>query len=91
MAMGFEIIQALKQIAREKDVDEQLIIETLVAGLVSAARKKYGQESNIVVDVDQEAGKISVFRVRAVVEAVEEAELEVSLQEARECEPAIEV
>lgn len=91
MAMGFEIIQALKQIAREKDVDEELIIETLVAGLVSAARKKYGQESNIVVDVDQEAGKISVFRVRSVVEEVEDGELEVTVQEAREYEPGIEV
>lgn len=90
MAMGFEIIQALKQIAREKDVDEELIIETLVAGLVSAARKKYGQESNIVVDVDQEAGNITVHRVRSVVEAVENEELEVSLEEAREVEPGIE-
>jgi N utilization substance protein A len=91
MVMGFEIIQALKQIAREKDVDEQLIIETLVAGLVSAARKKYGQESNIVVDVDQEAGNITVYRVRNVVETVEDAELEVSLEEAKEEEPGISV
>lgn len=91
MAMGFEIIQALKQIAREKDVDEQLIIETLVAGLVSAARKKYGQESNIVVEVDQEAGRIAVYRVRTVVEAVEDKELEVSLEEAAEIEPGVKV
>jgi len=91
MAMGFEIIQALKQIAREKDVDEELIIETLVAGLVSAARKKYGQESNIVVNVDQEAGNITVHRVRNVVETVEDEELEVSLTEALEAEPGIEV
>lgn len=89
MVMGFEIIQALKQIAREKDVDEQLIIETLVAGLVSAARKKYGQQSNIVVEVDQEAGKIAVYRVRNVVETVEDKELEVSLEEAGEFEPGI--
>jgi N utilization substance protein A len=91
MAMGFEIIQALKQIAREKDVDEGLIIETLIAGLVSAARKKYGPESNIVVDVDQEAGRITVHRVRTVVESVEDPQLEVSLEEAREEEPGIAV
>jgi N utilization substance protein A len=91
MPMGFEIIQALKQIAREKDVDEQLIIETLVAGLVSAARKKYGQESNIAVNVDQEAGKITVHRVRSVVETVEDEELEVSLEDARKVEPGIQV
>jgi N utilization substance protein A len=89
MAMGFEIIQALKQIAREKDVDEALIIETLVAGLVSAARKKYGQESNIVVEVDQEAGNIAVYRVRSVVQKVENEETEVSVEEAREYEPDI--
>ena len=91
MAMGFEIIQALKQTAREKDVDEKLIIETLVAGLVSAARKKYGQESNIVVEVDQDAGRITVYRVRNVVEKVEDDELEVSLEEALEEEPGIKV
>ncbi len=89
--MGFEIIQALKQIAREKDVDEELIIETLVAGLVSAARKKYGQESDIVVKVDQEAGNIVIHRVRKVVEKVEDEALEVSLKDAVEAEPGIKV
>ncbi len=89
MPTGFEIIQALKQIAREKDVDEELIIETLVAGLVSAARKKYGQESNITVDVDQEAGNIAVYRVRKVVETVEDEVLEVSVAEAAEYQPGI--
>ena len=91
MAMGFEIIQALKQIAREKDVDEELIIETLVAGLVSAARKKYGQESNIVVNVDQEAGNITIHRVRTVAETVEDESLEVCLAEAQDEEPGIKV
>ena len=44
--MNYEIVEALGQIAREKNVDKKLVIETLEAGLQSAARKKYGATAN---------------------------------------------
>ena len=53
--MSYEILEALGQIAREKNVDRDLVLETLQAGLVSDARKKYGANANVDVAVDAKA------------------------------------
>ena len=71
MDISFEIVQALKSIARAKDVDEDLIIETLQAGLISAARKKFGPESRITVDIDEELSKLTVYCTKDVVKEIE--------------------
>lgn len=84
MDMSFEVIQALKAIAREKDVDENLIIESLQAALVSAARKKYGALSKIIAEVDENLGRLQVYCVKDIVENVEDPQLQISLEDARD-------
>jgi N utilization substance protein A len=83
MDMSFEVIQALKAIAREKDVDENLIIETLQAALVSAARKRYGASARIIAEMDEDLGRLQVFCCKDVVETVEEPELQISVADAQ--------
>ena len=46
MDAEFNIIEALGQIAREKNVDRDMVIQTLADALVSAARKRYGNVDN---------------------------------------------
>jgi len=82
MDMSFEVIQALKLIAREKDVDENLIIETLQAALVSAARKKYGAMANIVSEMDENLGSLHIYCLKMVVEKVEDPQTQIGLMEA---------
>ena len=36
------VVEALSQIAREKNVDRRLVIDTLSDALVSAAQKRFG-------------------------------------------------
>jgi N utilization substance protein A len=84
MDMSFEVIQAFKAIAREKDVDENLIIETLQAALISAARKKYGATSKIVAEVDESLGKLQIYCCKDVVDKVEDPQLQISLEDAQE-------
>ena len=45
--MDHNILNALSEITREKSIDKAVIIESLEAGLQSAARKKLGAEANI--------------------------------------------
>ncbi|MGD8627914.1 MAG: transcription termination factor NusA [bacterium] len=87
MDISFEIVQALKSIARAKEVDESLIIETLQAGLISAARKKFGPESRITVDIDEELSKLTVYCTKDVVEEVEDKQFHITLEDAREIDP----
>ncbi len=91
MDLSFEIIQALKTIARSKEVEESLIIETLEAGLISAARKKFGAESNIEVDINQEESRLNVYCCKEVVGEVEDPQTQMTLEDAREIDPSAEV
>ncbi len=83
MDMSFEIIQALKSIARTKDVDEALILETLQAGLISAARKKFGATSNIVVEIGENQSSLNVYCCKTVVDKVEDSETQIALETAQ--------
>jgi len=53
---NLEIAEALGQITREKSMDMGLILETLKAGLLLAAKKSYGSSENIEVNVNQNNG-----------------------------------
>ncbi len=87
MDMSLEVIHALKSIARSKEVDEELILETLRVALVSAAKKKFGAECRVDVAIDEEAGKLEVFCLKTAVEKVEDPAVEISLEEARRIDP----
>src|SRR4029434_3098314 len=62
--MNYEILEALGQIAREKNVGKELVLEPLDAGIVSAARRKYGPNADIRVKFDEKSATMEVQYVR---------------------------
>lgn len=91
MDMSLEIIHALKSIARTKDVDEKMVLETVQLALVSAARKKLGASSQISVEIDDQAGKLGIYCIKNVVDKVVNPEAEISLEEAKTIDPHAEI
>lgn len=89
--MNYEIIEALGQIAREKSVDRRLLIETLEAGLLSAARKKFGAEAQVGVRFDEAKGGIEMWLMKKVVERISDGALEMTLRQALEVDPHAQV
>jgi transcription termination/antitermination protein NusA len=83
MAEKFNILQALSAITREKNIDREIVIESLEAGLQSAAKRRFGDESIIEAKIDQENGTMSVEQIFNVVEEIEDQEAEITLQDAR--------
>ncbi|NCQ33620.1 transcription termination/antitermination protein NusA, partial [bacterium] len=81
--MDHNVMNALSQITREKNIDKAVIIESLEAGLQSAARKKLGTEANIDARVDPETGEMVVEQVKTVVEEVDDPDTDIDLEEAR--------
>ena len=81
---NLNVVEALSQIAREKNVDRQLVIETLTDALVSAAKKRYGNADNFEAEINAETGHMAVLARKTVVEEVNEPELEIDLEEARQ-------
>ena len=84
--MNYEVLEALRQIAQEKNVNRDLVLETLEIGLISAAKKRFNTGDNVEVTVDSESGSISVFAEKDVVAdgAVEDSGLEIELTDAQE-------
>jgi len=81
--MNYELMEAMSQIAREKSVDKNVLIETLVAGLLSAGKKRFGAEANLDVRFDDQSGRILMFLKRTVVEDADDLGREMDLAEAQ--------
>src|SRR5437773_4103649 len=79
--MNYEIQEALGQIAREKNVRPEQVMETLQAGLILAAKKKYGPNANVEVAFDPKRG-LSMSLKKTVVETVTDPQVEISLSDA---------
>lgn len=82
--MDYNVLDALAQITREKNVGRKIVIESLIAGLQSAAKKKVGAEAIIEAHVDEQTGEMTVEQVKTVVETVEQPDAQISLEEAVE-------
>ena len=89
--MNYEILEALGQIASEKNVSRDLVIETLEMGLLSAAKKRFGTADNIQVVIDQNTGEAKMFATKTVVEKVEDPSVEIPVEKAREIDSDVEI
>lgn len=85
--MGFDALEAMTLIAREKNIDMDLVIETVEASLLAAARKKYGYIDNLSFKFDRKEGELTMISLRTVVETITDPITEISLDDARELDP----
>ncbi|TCT15054.1 NusA antitermination factor [Natranaerovirga pectinivora] len=81
--MNAEFIEALDQIEKDKGICKDVLIEAIETSLVTACKNHYGSAHNIKVEIDREHGDISVYAEKTVVEEVEDAQVEVNLEEAK--------
>lgn len=54
-----ELLRLVDTIHRDKNIDKEIVFEGIEAALVSAAKKHYGEEEEIVVTIDRSDGSIS--------------------------------
>lgn len=81
--MSGQFSDAFNQLIREKRIDKQMLMETLTAGLSSAAKKKYGATAEVTVEEDGK-GNIELFLLKTIVDEVEDPAAEITLEEAKE-------
>jgi N utilization substance protein A len=63
-----EIIDALDQLEKEKNISKELIIEAIEKSLVSAGEKEFGSDAIIEVSMDRTTGDITVMQKKLIVE-----------------------
>jgi len=86
-----ELIRVIDQVSREKGVEREVLIKTIEEAVRAAARKKLGQNYDLEVSFNEEMGEIEIFEFKEVVEKVENENIEISLEKAKEIDPESEI
>ena len=89
--MNQNIVEAFKEIAREKNVERDLLGEIMENIFVMMIKKKYGTSDNFDVIVNIDKGEIEIYQEKTIVEDVEDPITEISLENARKLETDFEV
>lgn len=76
-----ELIEALNQIEKEKDISKEILLDALENSLVAACKNHFGKADNIKVSIDRETGAVSVYAERKIVEEVTDPVTEISVAE----------
>ncbi len=89
--MNQEFIEALKEIVKEKGIDEDLLFTTIEDALVAAYKKNFvntvGSSQNVKVTMNRENGDIHVYAQKIVSEEIIDISNELTVDEAREINP----
>jgi N utilization substance protein A len=85
--MKSDFLIAITQIAAEKNLPKEVVLQAVETALVSAYKKDSEATGNIVVRIDRNTGGVHVYAQRAVVEEVEDPRVDISLEEARRIKP----
>lgn len=54
-----EILRIVDAIHRDKNIDKEIVFQGIEAALVSAAKKRYGEEAEVVIQIDRSSGAIT--------------------------------
>ena len=89
--MSMELKKALDQISKDKSLDRDMLIDTLEDAVRTSVHRKYGEEMDIEVSYNEETGEIEVYHFKIVTEEVESPTEEISLEEARQHDPSVQL
>ncbi|WP_061935382.1 transcription termination factor NusA [Aureimonas sp. AU22] len=86
-ANRLELLQIADAVAREKSIDREIVIAAMADAIQKAARSRYGQETNIRVDINTKTGEMKLQRLLEVVDEVEDPNTQIYLELARDKNP----
>jgi N utilization substance protein A len=86
--MKSDTLLAIGQLAAEKNLAKEVVFEAVEAALASAYRRDGDEAPNVFVRINPDTGEIHAYMQKTVVSDVEDANLEISLDEARRYKPS---
>lgn len=83
--MSREVLLLVDALAREKNVDKEIVLGALESALASATKKRFTEESDVRVSIDRDTGEYLSFRCWQVMddETFETPDLHIKLSEAQ--------
>lgn len=81
--MKHELMAVIEQVGREKGIDKHRVLAAVESALLTAAKKRYGNNENIQVQIDPETGEISIVSLKTIADQITDVNAQISLDEAR--------
>ncbi|MBT4989692.1 MAG: transcription termination/antitermination protein NusA [Rickettsiales bacterium] len=78
-----ELIKVAQAVASEKGISSESVIDAIEQAIKVAAKKKYGNDYLIEASVDRKTGSFKIYRKLLVVEKVEDANQEISVDQVK--------
>tara|TARA_B100000700_G_scaffold327749_1_gene443284 strand:+ start:5601 stop:7148 length:1548 start_codon:yes stop_codon:yes gene_type:complete len=77
-----ELLRIAEAVANEKSIDKEVILSSMESAIQKAAKTRFGSENNIRAKIDRDSGNISLHKVLTIVQAVENYDTEISIDDA---------
>lgn len=81
--MNKEILSVIDIFSNERLIPREIIFETLEGAIEIACKKKYGQDIDVIVQINRKSGCFSIFRRWLIVKKVNFPEKEINLKNAK--------
>lgn len=78
-----ELIEALNQLEKEKNISKDVLLEAIEDSLIAACKNHFGKADNIHVNIDRNTGEVRVYADLTVVEEAEDPVTEIGITEAK--------
>lgn len=85
--MKSDFYTAIATIAADRGIPREAVISSVEHALKTVYKKMAGTDEEVQVEIDSQAGIIRIYVTKRVVEAVEDEEQEITVQEARKTHP----
>lgn len=83
--------EALTDLAKEKNISMDVLIETIENSLLIACKNNYGKADNATVEIDRATGEYHVYLSKSVVDEVMDPVEEISLAEAQNLDGKLQI
>ena len=89
--ISLDLKRVIDQVSRDRGIDKQILISTLVEAIRQAAKKKLGLKQEIEVNYNEELGEVEVFEFKEVVEKVKDPQTQIPMEVGRQLDPECEL
>jgi len=89
--MQGELKKVIENLSKEKGLSKEIVVEALVEGIKTAAKRRFGNKARIEVKYDEERSGLEIYKLKEVVEKVKDQEAEISIDEAKKISSNVKV
>ena len=85
--MKSEFQAAINQVANDRNLPREVIVDAIRVALVSAYKRDFGALPNLVATLDPNTGNAHIYAEKQVVEVVEDPSLQITYEVAQKNDP----